>query len=82
MGFGVNMKVVDNCVSLLMPLVYRTWVMVKLLHVDHNEIFMNFSTTFPEFEMKTAIDRYRIGLWCKNENDLWRENDFWFLSYD
>ena len=42
--------------------------MVKLLHVGHNEVFMNFSTTFPEFEMKTAIDRYRIGLRCKHES--------------
>jgi len=42
--------------------------MVKLLHVGHKEIFMNFSTTFPEFEMKNAIDRYIIGLWYKHES--------------
>jgi len=29
---------------------------------------MNFSTTFHEFEMKTGIDRYIIGLWCKHES--------------
>ncbi|RHN68971.1 hypothetical protein MtrunA17_Chr3g0119741 [Medicago truncatula] len=29
---------------------------------------MNFSTTFPEFEMKTGIDKYRIGLRCKHES--------------
>ncbi|AES88058.1 hypothetical protein MTR_4g044010 [Medicago truncatula] len=29
---------------------------------------MNFSTTLSEFEMKTGIDWYRIGLRCKQES--------------
>ena len=27
-----------------------------------------FQHNFPEFEMKTDIDRYKIGLWCKHES--------------
>jgi len=73
LGFGVNMKVIDNCVSLLMTLV---WHQNDLYNLSYGQItarrlqwiFMNFSTTFPEFEMKTGIDRYRIGLWCKHES--------------
>jgi len=45
------MKVVGLCVSFLMALVwfpndFRFWVMVKLLHVGHDEFLWNFSTTF------------------------------------
>ncbi|KEH33602.1 hypothetical protein MTR_3g448920 [Medicago truncatula] len=43
-------------------------VMMKILQVGLSEFFMNFSTTLSEFEMKTGIDWYRIGLRCKHES--------------
>jgi len=43
-------------------MIYRTWVMVKLLHVGHSEV----SASVPEFEIKTGIDWYIIGLRCKH----------------
>ena len=45
-------------------IVFRTYVIVKLLHVGHSEV----SASVPEFEIKTGIDRHRIGLSCKRES--------------
>ena len=97
LGFGVNMKVVDTGVSLLMPLVWHQNDLQNLSYCQmtaHRSqwIFMNFSTTFPNLKWKRiligtelvfvvnmkAVDKFVSFPMAL----VWRENDFWFLSYD
>jgi hypothetical protein len=97
LALGVNTKVVGMDVSFLIPLVwllkriYRTWVIVKLLHVGHSEFLWTFSITFLSLKWKMVLigTELVLGLNMKVLDNFvsfpvvlfWRENDVWSLSY-
>jgi len=73
-------------------MIYRTCVMVKLLHVGHNESLWISAQLFPNLKWKLVLIGTEL-VFGVNMKDLdkfvrfpmalvWRENDFWFLSYD
>ena len=73
-------------------MIYRTWVIVKVLHVGHNESLWISAQHFPNLKWKLILIGTKLvfGVNMKAVDNfvsfpmalVWRENDFWFLSYD